>query len=1415
MVLSYRTGAAGMAAAAGRMAGYYASELDVPALSKHLASYLGEHFGPEIEGRTSAVPARDMHPLIASALGIDPTRSLTEAEMARLLSGQRADGLDIPGKQQQKSAKGKSMIAYTDFCFSAPKSFSVALALSKSESEKAALETAWMRANNALNRHIASQIGKAEQGHAGSKGSVLGHLAVVSYHHYTSRPTIKLPVTEGGVIDTELMTIPENVPGDMNRHTHNIFIHAAATEDGRVLTPNLDETRERIHEWGAIGHAYLATYLREAGVNVEIDAKVGLSRLSDVPRCATDLFQSRADLGEELARRYAADHGHDWDGMDADRKRVFITKNVAASRQAKGDGAADYAAWHKRAADAGYNHRSVLRPDEKWSLPARDQRIATAHAAGLPFLDAEFVKRSTLDGSTMRTWAARSLIASGIESPADVDAVTAMYRTDGITQDKRHTKVQWLAEEGKRWATVTTELHVDHEMEAIGLLRTAAADKSASLTREQIDAAIVRVNEKRVAAGDRPYDFTTGHGAHQRVMIDSLATAGRAVVGIGVAGSGKTALITPVLEAYHAEGWQSYGITLAWRQTHGLKEAGVRKRDKKVLHMEPDTSKLVEAGVSEENALALTPFIKAAQKGKLALDAKSIVVVDEVATISTRQILDLARLQAKYGFKIAGLGDPEQCQSIEAGNTVNLFRHALGKDQVPELLETVRQKRLEDRETARLFREGKAAPALDRKLAAGLLSIVPGGYTDTIKATVDEWERRKEANTGRADYTLGISVPTNSDVLAVGLEIRRRQIARGEIAGSDWRVPAVDQSGVQTDLAVATGDRVRLFKRVNASYGNGEHGRFGENGTTALVTGMDKDGLMLQRENGRVGKVKWDSLRCPDTGRIMIAYGHALTIDARQGATLTDHITALPAGTQQINAFKMYPADTRNTHDSVLIVSHGAEKEEVKARRPLGDPWLASATTEQLQGAILENMARNLSRKPAKTLAVDFLGRAVDVHAAAVTSHNAARYQQEIAAEPAKGPPGYSPPAPNNALIGAIKRRTIKATKPLEARMVRPLAQRPKERKVDRIVDVDAARAEFSDALRVAGVMVQGPPVMDGRWHRAKAEGDKGKSQSARYRGYLDGRPAGWISNYKQGLETSWKASGAMPAITAEQRRDMEARQNLRAAKDMADELAAGKKAYAIWQNAKPVKHHPYLERKGIHAHGLRQDKAGNLVVQMRDVAGYLHSVQTIGADGEKLFLKNGRMHGLFATLGEIDGRRPIVIGEGFATMASVREASGLDAVVAFNGGNLMSVAKALRDKYPDAPIIFAADNDHHLPRRDLPLPNVGVEKAEAAAAAVGGVVLLPTFAAGEKGTDWNDWSVVHGAAALRAVIEARLTQEGIAMPEKQKEPTQTQRDAGRRVVHQSQRDMQEQAQAAAREAAKQAAVQKEKGKGL
>lgn len=307
-------------------------------------------------------------------------------------------------------------------------------------------------------------------------------------------------------------------------------------------------------------------------------------------------------------------------------------------------------------------------------------------------------------------------------------------------------------------------------------------------------------------------------------------------------------------------------------------------------------------------------------------------------------------------------------------------------------------------------------------------------------------------------------------------------------------------------------------------------------------------------------------------------------------------------------------------------------------------------------------------------------------------------------------------------------------------------------------------KVEFAAFLESRGLALGGAPVMDGEWHRVAVNDDKKGVLSGSYRGFLDGVPNGQVTNYKAGIVAErWVAAGvamtpeALETARAEAARAHERREAAR----REAETRAAKVAYGVWANLDGREEDcAYLQTKGVTGHGVRVDKDGNLVVPARDADGRLSTVQII-RDGEKRYIADGRKKGTMhvveptgaGTLAAAAGPGPIVIAEGYATAATIHEATGYPVVVAFDSGNLELVARAVRDKFPSREIVIAADNDHANKNG-----NVGVEKAAAAAAAVGAVVAIPEFSDMEKTaglTDFNDLGGSRGPEAVKRGIES------------------------------------------------------------
>ena len=191
------------------------------------------------------------------------------------------------------------------------------------------------------------------------------------------------------------------------------------------------------------------------------------------------------------------------------------------------------------------------------------------------------------------------------------------------------------------------------------------------------------------------------------------------------------------------------------------------------------------------------------------------------------------------------------------------------------------------------------------------------------------------------------------------------------------------------------------------------------------------------------------------------------------------------------------------------------------------------------------------------------------------------------------------------------------------------------------------------------------------------------------------------------------------------------------------DQAAAAARAQRIWNRAQTPSEHRYLKTKGIEPHGVRQIRE-TLIVPMLDADEFVWSCQMIMPDGEKRYLRGGRKKGCLFPLGMLtDGA--LVLTEGFATGASLRECIHRSVIVCFDAPNLLPVAVCLRDRYPDRRIVLGADNDVCTPG------NPGLTAARIAADAVGGMVVYPRFSnPSERLTDWNDMHRRYGAEVVR-----------------------------------------------------------------
>jgi len=299
---------------------------------------------------------------------------------------------------------------------------------------------------------------------------------------------------------------------------------------------------------------------------------------------------------------------------------------------------------------------------------------------------------------------------------------------------------------------------------------------------------------------------------------------------------------------------------------------------------------------------------------------------------------------------------------------------------------------------------------------------------------------------------------------------------------------------------------------------------------------------------------------------------------------------------------------------------------------------------------------------------------------------------------------------------------------------------------------------EFLQALQGAGLIVEDLPVMDGQIHRVPVENGKPGAKDGAYCGYMDGRPNGWLQNHKAGAKEKWVATGQVLSEQEEDALKANAANHLaeRDREFQEKQSHARKRAYARWMNAQEATEHPYLTAKEIEGFGVKQDQNGNLLVPGFDLqTGRLQTLQRISPQGDKRFEADCPKSGAVCLIppkeqtANLNGE--ILIAEGYATGASLYQATGLPVAVAFDANNLLDAARNIRAKFPNIGITICADDDHN---NKLGV-NVGFEKAEEAALAVGGKVITPHLNRDEKEKGLTDFNDLHRSRGREAVARS------------------------------------------------------------
>ena len=279
------------------------------------------------------------------------------------------------------------------------------------------------------------------------------------------------------------------------------------------------------------------------------------------------------------------------------------------------------------------------------------------------------------------------------------------------------------------------------------------------------------------------------------------------------------------------------------------------------------------------------------------------------------------------------------------------------------------------------------------------------------------------------------------------------------------------------------------------------------------------------------------------------------------------------------------------------------------------------------------------------------------------------------------------------------------------------------------------------EVCRAIGVDFDGTLPDRGQNRRLNVSGDPRGVGDANIYAFSDVN-GGCVTNFKSGQKAYWFTTGS-PTV----RKPM--RQNKSGANH--DPLLL-----TLWHEAEPVLSHPYLKRKCVKPNSrVRQVNCKQverffewapwglcdplLCIPLSDGAG-LVSMQFIDVRGQKRFLKGHATTGAYWSTSKWRANKPLGIAEGVATAISVATVNGFPVVAAMSSGNLLAVAKKIRDRLPDKQIYLLSD------------AGKGESEAQTAAYTIGASIAVPPFTPEMtqsfpegKPTDFNDYYRILG----------------------------------------------------------------------
>jgi conjugative relaxase-like TrwC/TraI family protein len=534
-----------------------------------------------------------------------------------------------------------------DLTFSAPKSVSVLFGIGD-ETMRRAIQAAHDVAVADAFGYVERHAAVTRRG-AGGVHRILGRgLVAAAFRHRTSRA------------------------GDPQLHTHVLVANVTLGADGRWSA---------VDGRGFYAHAKTAGYLYEARLRAELTRELGfewtpvrngIADVAGVPPTVLRAFsRRRAEIEAELKRRGTS-------SAAAAQVAALETRRSKDYRVTPEQLAPE---WRQRAASLGFGSEQFRGLSGRWSARTLDPGLEERAAVRLAAPDGLTHRRSTFTRRHVLQRLCEELPAGFSTSTAELeDAADRFLRSDqAVVLAVGKARPDVLHRKDGRVVPLVADERVYSTPELLAVERRVL-DRAA----EARGAGVAVVRDRAVERAIRRRPTIAGE---QVAMVRRLTQDGDGVaIVVGKAGTGKTFALAAAREAWEASGYHVVGVALSWHAARGLEES---------------------ASIPSASVEALLARIR--ERPLSTLSRRSVVVVDEAAMVSTRQLAELANHAARRRAKLVLVGDHRQLSEIEAGGA---FRALAQRLPVIELTENRRQAAQWERDALALLRDGDPERAL-------------------------------------------------------------------------------------------------------------------------------------------------------------------------------------------------------------------------------------------------------------------------------------------------------------------------------------------------------------------------------------------------------------------------------------------------------------------------------------------------------------------------------------------------------------------------------------------------------------------------------------------------------------------------------------------------------------------------------